>query len=88
MEETTFGGVLVVPLIIGLVEVAKRSGLPASWSAPLAIALGLALRLSYQLAVGPGDPVHWLDALVQGLALGLAASGLYSGVKKLGEGRR
>lgn len=88
MDDVTFGGVLAVPLIIGLVEAAKRGGLPARWSAPLAIALGLALRLSYQLAAGPAELLSWLDALVQGLALGLAASGLYSGVKKLNEGQR
>ena len=86
MENATYGGVLAVPLIVGIVEVAKQAGLNVTWSAPLALALGLALRLGYLLAAGSSEPTAWFDALVQGLALGLAASGLYSGVKKWGEG--
>jgi hypothetical protein len=86
MENASYGGVVAVPLFVGLVEVAKRAGLRVAWSAPLALGLGLALRLSYLLASDPGTPHSWVDALVQGLALGLAASGLYSGVKRLRAG--
>ena len=88
MEDSIYGGVLAVPLIVGLVEVAKRAGLGTAWSAPLAIGMGLTLRLGYLAASGLGAPIAWADAVVQGLALGLAASGLYSGVKRLGEGER
>jgi hypothetical protein len=41
VDTTEFFGVLVVPVIIGLVEVAKGTGLSARWAAPLALALGL-----------------------------------------------
>lgn len=85
MENTVYGGVLVVPLIVGLVEVAKRLGLGTAWSAPLAVGLGLVVRLGYLVASGTNEPTAWVDGIVQGLALGLAAAGLYSGAKRLGE---
>ncbi len=52
---TEYSGVLAIPLIIGLVEAAKRTGLDTRWATPLAVALGL------------------------------SASGLYSGTKKATE---
>lgn len=83
---TEYAGVLAIPLIIGLVEAAKRVGLDAVWATPLAIGLGLAVSLGYVAAQAvPGSQV-WLDAVMWGLALGLSASGLYSGAKKAVEG--
>lgn len=78
----TMAGVAVVPLIVALVEVAKGFGLPARWGAGLAVVLGIAASLGYQ-ATGPDwpDPRDWANALIVGLALGLAASGLYSGAR-------
>jgi hypothetical protein len=49
----------------------------------LALALGVLLRVGYELAVAVGG-VSWADAGLQGAALGLAAAGLYSGGKRLG----
>lgn len=73
-------GVLLVPLIVGLVEVAKRSGLPVRWAPLLAVALGLGVAgvVSYRRELGP--------ALLWGLALGLAACGLYSGARTVRRG--
>ncbi len=83
---TEYAGVLAIPLIIGLVEAAKRVGLDAVWATPLAIGLGLAISVGYVVAQQlPGLEV-WLDAVMWGLALGLSASGLYSGAKKAVEG--
>lgn len=75
MDSTEFFGVLAVPLIIGLVEVAKGTGLSGRWAAPLALALGVGLSL---VAVDEGLSVA--GAVVRGLALGLSASGLYAAV--------
>jgi hypothetical protein len=83
MGNVIYGGVVAVPLIVGLVEVAKRSGWPVRWAPPLALSLGVGLRLSYLLAADPSTPQSAVDALVQGLALGLAASGLYSGTRAI-----
>ncbi len=83
---TEYAGVLAIPLIIGLVEAAKRVGLDTVWATPVAIVLGLAVSLGYVAAQQlPGSEV-WLDAVMWGLALGLSASGLYSGAKKAVEG--
>lgn len=80
---TEYAGVLAVPLILGLVEVAKRTGLPTAWCAPLSLLLGLALSLGYQWAsVAASTRLDWANAVIVGLGLGLSASGLYSGTKK------
>lgn len=81
-----YSGVLAVPLIVGQAEMAKRVGMSTTWAPVVAIVLGLTLSLGWQGAtVIPGAEV-WAQAAVWGLALGLTASGLYSGVKKFGEG--
>lgn len=82
MNEVQLGGVLVVGLILGLVQLAKQAGLSATWAAPLAVALGVLLRVGYELAVAVGG-MSWADAGLQGAALGLAAAGLYSGGRSL-----
>ena len=83
---TEFAGILAVPLIIGLVEAAKKMGLDAVWATPLAIVCGLALTLGYEAAGRSPGAEAWLNAVIWGLALGLSASGLYSGAKKAIEG--
>ena len=81
---TEYAGVLAISLIIGLVEAAKKVGLDTVWATPLAI--GLAISVGYVATQQlPGSEV-WVNAVLWGLALGLGASGLYSGAKKAGEG--
>ena len=65
---------IVVPIIVALVEVAKRSGLNSKWAPALSVALGLVA-----LGLWGGESV--LPNLLEGLVAGLAASGVYSGVK-------
>lgn len=72
-------GVFIVPLIIGLVEAAKRVGLPSKWSPVLAVVLGL---LAGIMLLFPED---LRQGVVVGLALGLSATGLYSGAKNIHE---
>ena len=69
--------VALVPLITGLVEVAKRSGLPERYAALVSLGCGLLLCLAAQLAIEVGArPLY--EAALQGLLAGLTASGLYS----------
>jgi hypothetical protein len=78
------GGIALVPLIVGLVEMTKRLGLGAAWAAPLAVGLGLLASVGWAVALGPGStpPSEALArAALMGIALGLSASGLYSGLK-------
>ncbi|MDR6224130.1 hypothetical protein [Desmospora profundinema] len=72
-------GVWMVPLIVGLVELAKWFGLPTRLCPLLSITLGIAA--GWGLAY-PTEPVQ---GILVGLALGLSASGLYSGSKHLAE---
>lgn len=72
-------GVIIVPVIVGLVEAGKKAGLPDKWSPLLSLVLGLVAGLA---ALFPGDPVQ---GVVVGLALGLSATGLYSGAKNVKE---
>jgi len=60
---------LLVPLVIGLVEVVKRVGLESRWL-PL-VALALSVGIGYLIGV------DW----VQGLVLALTSMGLWSGTK-------
>jgi L-cystine uptake protein TcyP (sodium:dicarboxylate symporter family) len=72
--------VAIIPLIVGVVELLKQLGLPTKFSALVAAILGIVIGVVY---VAPGDI---LRGLLIGLSLGLAASGLYSGVKNTIEG--
>lgn len=72
-------GVALVPLILALVEMAKRIGLPEKWSPVLSVVLGLVGGFLLFL----DDPIQ---GAVVGLALGLSATGLYSGTKNVKEG--
>jgi len=72
--------VAIIPLIVGIVELAKKLGLPDKFAAVLSAILGVVIGLVY---VAPDDPAK---AVLVGLSMGLAASGLYSGVKNTVEG--
>ena len=79
---TEYAGVLAIPLIIGLVEAAKKVGMDSVWATPVAVGFGLAISVGYVAAQQmPGSEV-WVRAVLWGVALGLSASGLYSGAKR------
>ena len=80
--DAEYGGVLIVPTIVGLVEVGKRLGLSATYAAPLAVGLGLLISVGYVTAAGLPGGSALADAALRGLALGLSAAGLYSGAKQ------
>ncbi|WP_026486765.1 hypothetical protein [Caldanaerobius polysaccharolyticus] len=65
----------IIPLIVGVVEVLKRLGLPEKWSALASAIIGIIIGIFY---IAPGDI---LKGILEGLAIGLAATGLYSGTK-------
>jgi hypothetical protein len=69
-------GVALIPLIIGLVEVAKQVGLPSKLAPALAVLLGLGVGFVMQTS-GPAE------SSLKGLMIGLSASGLYSAGKTM-----
>ncbi|MCL5265248.1 MAG: transposase [Chloroflexi bacterium] len=77
-------GLAGVPVVVALVEVAKRSlpGMSDRWypACSLIVALGLNLGIGWRLGL---DVV---TVIVTGVVVGLAASGLYSQVKTVKPG--
>ena len=75
-----FAGIALIPLVIGLSEIVKRLGVPTKIIPIVDLMFGLASGL---LFLSPGDVKA---GIVQGIFIGLSASGLYSGVKNTVEG--
>ncbi len=65
--------VMLLPLVLGLVQVAKMSGLNSRYAPALSLVLGI---LGSALIVGIDA-----QAIVQGAIVGLMASGMWSGAK-------
>lgn len=70
-----------MPLVIGLVEVAKRAGLPSALAPLLAVGLGVLASVGWALSAAAAHQETLARALLVGVAIGLSASGLYSGVR-------
>lgn len=65
--------VVLVPIVVGLVQVFRKAGLPTKLAPMTAIILGIAC------AVGLAS--YDFTSVLAGVVVGLTASGLYSGVK-------
>jgi hypothetical protein len=73
----------IIALVPGIVEVAKRAGLPVRFAGLAAVGCAIALVSLSDLATGISQlsqPAKWL---LFGLVYGLAASGLYSQVSRI-----
>ena len=66
--------IAIVPIVLGLIEVIKAAGVSSKYAPSISIILSIAL-----LGL---TGITWQMMIVQGIIAGLAASGLYSGVKK------
>jgi hypothetical protein len=75
--------VAIVALVPGIVEVAKRLGLPARWAGVAAIAAATALVALRDLALSGGASGSLARWLLAGLVQGLAAAGLYSQARQV-----
>ncbi|WP_199620656.1 hypothetical protein [Paenibacillus alkalitolerans] len=67
--------IALVPIIVGLVGVARTAGLPARWLPLLAVVLGLVSGFVY---IAPDEPQK---AVLSGVVMGLSAIGAWSGTK-------
>ncbi len=81
----TFSGVFGVALIVALGQMLKSVGIDSRYMPVVTLVLGLVLNVAYRASTGVVVGT-WFDAVVQGLALGLSASGLYSGGQTLVNG--
>lgn len=77
-------GVPIAALTVGLVQLAKETGLDSRYAGGLAILLAAGLAAVAD-AAAPGGPVgDWADYILAGVVYGLAAAGAYSQAAKLG----
>ncbi len=78
------GGVLILPVIFGLVEFSKSLGLSGKWLTVFSMLLGIAFgfRLQDRRSGYPAGFAGWFLVTVFGLALGLIASGFYDFIDK------
>ena len=72
-----------IALISGLAEVAKRVGFPVKSIPLIDLVLGL---VSGVCVYGIGMKVGIIESILVGLALGLSACGLFSGIKNVSQG--
>ncbi|MDQ3044482.1 MAG: hypothetical protein M3R06_04945 [Chloroflexota bacterium] len=80
MENQPLAGVPLIALVPGLVEIAKRAGLPVRFAGLAAIGFAIALVALIDLASAPELNVSVRDLATWGIAgviYGLAAAGLY-----------
>jgi len=73
--------IALIPVIIALVGIVGKAGVPARWQPLVALVLGLAGGFIY---IAPGDP---RQAVLVGIVMGLSSIGAYSGVKNTVEKR-
>lgn len=79
---------MIVAVVPGIVEVAKRAGLPVRWSGIAAIVAACVLVALRDLERGERIAATRIAALaawwvLQGVMLGLAAAGLYSQARRV-----
>ncbi len=75
MDQFTVYGVALVPVLVGLNELLKRTGVPSRFIPATAMAMGYFFAFYY---LAPGD---FKKALLYGTILGLSSIGLFSGAK-------
>jgi hypothetical protein len=78
-------GVPLIPLILGLVEFAKKLGVQGKWNIVMAMALGIfygGLYFAMQESLIPPEWVPLVGAVVFVPSFALAACGLYDLAKK------
>ncbi|MBD8006221.1 hypothetical protein [Bacillus norwichensis] len=67
--------IAIIPVIVGLVEVFKRAGVPCKILPFISLALGIIIGIVYV------TEFDLKQGILVGVMLGLSASGLYSGTK-------
>lgn len=72
---------LVIPAVVGLVNMLKAVGLAVRWAGPVAVGIGLVIMLAYGAW---GEHPLFTYALL-GILIGLGAAGFYDLAKLLGK---
>ena len=83
--EFAIAGVAIIPLVLGLVEFAKKLGLKGNGSLVLSVALGFVFSgvvYAIQSGVIPEAAAPYINLVIVALSGGLGAAGLYDLGKK------
>jgi len=70
-------GVAIIPIVVGLVEVAKTGGLPNRFAPILALMLGILAGIFYL------EPENVKEGVLKGVVVGLSSVGLYSATRNV-----
>jgi len=79
-------GLGTVPAVLMLVQLAKSFIADTRLYPPIAMAVGVAIHLVLALALNEATGQGLAQHALQGLVVGLAATGLWSGVSRFKEG--
>lgn len=74
MEDVSSQFLILVPVVVGLTQAIKATGVDTRWSPLVAVALGIIGAIIFA-------GLSW-GAVIGGIVAGLTAAGLFSGVKK------
>ncbi len=77
MNSLFVNGINLMVLVFGLVEFAKKLGLRGKSLTSLSMILGILAGILYQIVQVYPETQQWVSIVVYGLAVGLAASGIY-----------
>jgi len=83
--EFAIAGVAIIPMVLGLVEFAKKLGINGNASLILSIVLGFIFSgvvYAVQSGIVPAGAVPYINLVVVALSGGLGAAGLYDLGKK------
>ena len=83
--EFAIAGVAIIPLVLGLVEFAKKLGVNGNGSLVLSVALGFVLSgvvYAIQTGIIPPEAEPYITLVIVALSGGLGAAGLYDLGKK------
>lgn len=80
LTEIAFIAIIVIPAILGLVNMLKRVGLPVDFAGPVAVVLGVAVLVTYAAF---GDNRYFVFTMI-GLLVGLGVTGFYDLSKSFG----
>jgi hypothetical protein len=79
-ESLAIGGVLVMPLVLGLVQFAKKFGLDGIWNIVVAVGLGIffgGIAFGIEEGLIAAAWVPYIKWVVFALSVGLGTGGLY-----------
>ena len=76
-QDLIVNGVNFIAIVFGLVESSKKFGLSGHVLTALSMGIGVVLGVGYQLAQKYQAFGEWYGIILFGLAVGLAASGVY-----------